>query len=542
MNKFADKYDWIGEFNQGIAIFKKNGKFGAVLIGGKEIIPPVYDALSNFENGYATAQFNYLGCKSNEKRIINLSGQVQVNKENENIFLPDLYDWGYNYVDNLCVVIKNNKCGVIDEEGNMIIPVGKYEAIKVISNNIIVVAAESYVEKVKCIDVSSMKEYTKNTRRFSKWGIIDSKGKQIVPCKYPVIKVNCYDTFYVISINDNEEFRYGILNKNGEIMYPFNFTYFGKFKFIYIYSYNANIMTPKVNVVGKIDLSTINQSTRPKNAKEEHHKESEENEFGFKTGHVCAEVQNIAQEEVDFRDYRAEYDSRFFQKNSTFGFIDTKLTILTNPIYEIIDANDYYIKVCKEGKLGVLNFQGKEIVKIGEYDYVELDKRGLVIVAKEPFNSDKGHANGDKEGFSKWGVVDSNGDEIVFCGYSAVSIVDGPYILACETIPIDDIYNGREFEDEDDREYYNWVKRSESNPSFGLWEIFNKEGDTILEGIEGGVDDAQAALDCFLNNSDSDEPECCGRRYSKYGGYNGWDDDAIDEAFDGDPELTWNVD
>ena len=56
MNIFADKYDWIGEFNQGIAIFKKNGKFGAVLIGGKEIIPPVYDALSNFENGYATAQ------------------------------------------------------------------------------------------------------------------------------------------------------------------------------------------------------------------------------------------------------------------------------------------------------------------------------------------------------------------------------------------------------------------------------------------------------------------------------------------------------
>jgi hypothetical protein len=30
--------------------------------------------------------------------------------------------------------------------------------------------------------------------------------------------------------------------------------------------------------------------------------------------------------------------------------------------------------------------------------------------------------------------------------------------------------------------------------------------------------------------------------YSKYGGYNGWDDDTIDEAFDGDPGLTWNID
>ena len=36
---------------------------------------------------------------------------------------------------------------------------------------------------------------------------------------------------------------------------------------------------------------------------------------------------------------------------------------------------------------------------------------------------------------------------------------------------------------------------------------------------------------------DEDSPS-----YSKYGGYNGWDDNTIDEAFDGNPELTWNVD
>lgn len=31
-------------------------------------------------------------------------------------------------------------------------------------------------------------------------------------------------------------------------------------------------------------------------------------------------------------------------------------------------------------------------------------------------------------------------------------------------------------------------------------------------------------------------------RYDKYNGYNDWSDQAIDEAFDGDPEATWNVD
>ena len=29
---------------------------------------------------------------------------------------------------------------------------------------------------------------------------------------------------------------------------------------------------------------------------------------------------------------------------------------------------------------------------------------------------------------------------------------------------------------------------------------------------------------------------------SRYGGYNGYDDDTIDSAFEGNPELTWNID
>ena len=30
--------------------------------------------------------------------------------------------------------------------------------------------------------------------------------------------------------------------------------------------------------------------------------------------------------------------------------------------------------------------------------------------------------------------------------------------------------------------------------------------------------------------------------YEKYGGYNGYDDDTIDSAFEGEPEATWNID
>jgi hypothetical protein len=43
----------------------------------------------------------------------------------------------------------------------------------------------------------------------------------------------------------------------------------------------------------------------------------------------------------------------------------------------------------------------------------------------------------------------------------------------------------------------------------------------------------------YEDNQFDDEEDLVG---SKYGEYNGWDDNTIDEAFDGNPELTWNID
>jgi hypothetical protein len=35
------KYDELPIYKQGIAIVKRYGKFGAVMVGGKEIVPPI---------------------------------------------------------------------------------------------------------------------------------------------------------------------------------------------------------------------------------------------------------------------------------------------------------------------------------------------------------------------------------------------------------------------------------------------------------------------------------------------------------------------
>jgi hypothetical protein len=45
-----------------------------------------------------------------------------------------------------------------------------------------------------------------------------------------------------------------------------------------------------------------------------------------------------------------------------------------------------------------------------------------------------------------------------------------------------------------------------------------------------------------INRDDSVQEEEYGSSYEKYNGYNDYSDDVIDDAFEGDPSATWNVD
>ena len=93
-----NKYDWIGEFHQGVAIVKKDGKYGAMMVGGKEIVPPIYDSLTEFTDSLAKVEYK------GEERIVNLSGQIQVKKDNDFVFIPEKYDWGCDYSGGVCMV------------------------------------------------------------------------------------------------------------------------------------------------------------------------------------------------------------------------------------------------------------------------------------------------------------------------------------------------------------------------------------------------------------------------------------------------------
>ena len=82
-------------------------------------------------------------------------------------------------------------------------------------------------------------------------------------------------------------------------------------------------------------------------------------------------------------------------------------------------------------------------------------------------------------------------------------------------------------------------KQTEINneiPITSVNEIF-RESNLEASNVEEQEEDDLMDLNENYNSNDD-----YGRSGEKYGWYNGFSDDAIDDAFEGDPDATWNVD
>lgn len=115
MNTENMKYDYIGEFHEGVAIVVKDSLYGAILMGGHEIIAPAYDYISSFKNGYAQA------IKNGVCITINLSGNESASSGNKVIEVPKIYDEVRDYYNGVACVRKQDRWGVIDDKGKELV-------------------------------------------------------------------------------------------------------------------------------------------------------------------------------------------------------------------------------------------------------------------------------------------------------------------------------------------------------------------------------------------------------------------------------------
>ena len=187
-----------------------------------------------------------------------------------------------------------------------------------------------------------------------------------------------------------------------------------------------------------------------------------------------------------------EYDEYDEIKDGKWGVVDVTGKIIVDCKYDGITISDGTIKVSdNSGELplyGLLDKQGNEILPT-IYSYISDFKAGLARVCKEVAQ--------DFYTVEKWGIIDSTGKFIKECKYTREEV------------------NG-ETDENNDKEF--------QAPSVIMSDTIECEEPSYS--------------DCYKDDSYDDDYS----GYSKYGGYNGYDDNTIDEAFEGDPSLTWNID
>ena len=108
--------DWIGDYHQGVAVFRRGGLYGVMVTGGSVLIQPQYDYIASFGNGYAKAIRG--GCCF----VVDLSGKEYKTYENTLVPLLSKYDFVRDFMDGIACIEMGGKWGAINIDGQEIVP------------------------------------------------------------------------------------------------------------------------------------------------------------------------------------------------------------------------------------------------------------------------------------------------------------------------------------------------------------------------------------------------------------------------------------
>lgn len=209
------QYSKIGEFEDGLAVVQKNGKFGFVNEEYKEIAPCIYDEIDSFIHGLSIVRIGEM------YGAINNEGKITIPLEYP--ILIDLSIWGPT----MLMAVKNNRFGVVDKANKTIVPF-EFDLAQAMFGMIIVTKngkkglynhKGELVIPIKYDDIvqPSDKSQMYSVCNAGKWGVINKKEEIIIPIEYD--GVSLISSGYMYSVC--KVGKWGIINKKGENITPF---------------------------------------------------------------------------------------------------------------------------------------------------------------------------------------------------------------------------------------------------------------------------------------------------------------------------------
>jgi len=195
-------------FSQDLKPFKTDSLFGYKNENGQVIIKPQFQYATRFTYGYAIV------AKNKKLGVINSNNDMLINYKYEFLQALDSLELLYG---NRAKYFGEYYMGVISLNDQIKIP-NKYKFITK-KNNLYIVTTEE-------IKVMKKNEYGDMRTVENKYGLIDSNGKTILPCKYSYID---WKTPKLLDVSKNNHKNHALFDVNGKRLTNFRFMVFGDF-------------------------------------------------------------------------------------------------------------------------------------------------------------------------------------------------------------------------------------------------------------------------------------------------------------------------
>lgn len=214
---FNGSFENLVGYGERLLTIKENEFYGVKDLKGNLVIPFEYKFLDSFSNGII------VGVNKNNQL-------VYLTKENKPLTDGD-YQYIFKFDNNRGITIIDDKYGMIDEKGNIILE-NKYNKIFHIKENIYAIQNEKTFGLVngdgknlteeQYESIGEISEKSIPIKKDGKYGLINLEGKIIVPAMYEEIGKPQNNMTIVL---DSKELKYGVINLKNEYVIKPNYLY-----------------------------------------------------------------------------------------------------------------------------------------------------------------------------------------------------------------------------------------------------------------------------------------------------------------------------
>lgn len=240
----------VGDFSEGLCIFKKMNKYGYFDKTGKIVVDAYFTKAENFQNGYARVSsdakqgllknngkfalfpiYDFVGVPNNDRVRVRVGGRWNVYSTNGNLVKQVNAKITGDFSDGYAVIERRMPSriiwsGYIDSEGNEVIEpqfvwAGAFvNGVAVVKKDnlygVINKEGEWVVEPKFQSTLGEFSDFKLGVKFEGKWGFIDTRGNWIIKPKY--FDVDNYYKGYAMVANQNR--LWGAIDMDGKLIVP----------------------------------------------------------------------------------------------------------------------------------------------------------------------------------------------------------------------------------------------------------------------------------------------------------------------------------